>query len=318
MSGRSDRRDESAKIGSPGETGRASNDEPSAVRVVRHGAVGTIVLDRPDRFNALDVRTAQDLRRAGLALARDEAIRCVVLRGRPEVFCSGVDLKYVRDGGRAEDLDYLTPVDRVGALDPVEAWMPGADAARSRTPGAIFKQVLEYVNSTISEIRRAPKPFIAAVEGVAAAGGLGLALCCDLVLASDRASFEWAYGKTGLSGAESATFLLPRLIGLRGALDLALMSPRLDAREAERRGLVSRVVAAGEFDAELSELSERLGAGPTAALARQKRLLNRAVGMDGLDAQLDAEVEALVQSADSDEFSAGLERFFAGRDRRSE
>ncbi len=278
-------------------------DEASAIRVERRGAIGTIVIDRPDRFNSLDVRTAQDLRRAGLALARDEKIRCVVLRGRPEVFCSGVDLEYVRNGGSAEELGYLAP-----------------DAIRSdaSAPGAIFKQVLEYVNSTITEIRRAPKPFVAAVEGVAAAGGLGLALCCDLVLASERASFEWAYGKTGLSGAESATFLLPRLIGLRGALDLALLSPRLDAREAERRGLVSLVVATDDFDAEVGAVAERLAAGPTEALARQKRLLNRAVGMDGLDAQLDAEVEALVESADSEEFSAGLERFFAGRGRRKD
>jgi 2-(1,2-epoxy-1,2-dihydrophenyl)acetyl-CoA isomerase len=254
--------------------------------------VGTIRLDRPERFNALDVRTAQHLRKAGLALARDESIGCVVLRGRPDVFCSGVDLKYVREGGRAEDLAYLAP----------GAERPGA--------GAIFKQVLEYVNSTLVEIRRAPKPFVAAVEGVAAAGGLGLALCCDLVVASERASFEWAYGKTGLSGAESATFLLPRLVGLRGALDLALLSPRLDAREALQRGLVSRVVAADEFEAELAALADRLARGPRAAVARLKRLLNRSVGMDGFDAHLGAEVEALVDSADSAEFAEGLERFF--------
>jgi 2-(1,2-epoxy-1,2-dihydrophenyl)acetyl-CoA isomerase len=180
-------------------------------------------------------------------------------------------------------------------------------------PGAVFKQVLEYVNSAICEIRRAPKPFIAAVEGVAAAGGMGLALCCDLVIASERASFEWAYGKTGLSGAESATFFLPRLIGLRGALDLALLNPRLDAREAERRGLVSRVVASDEFDTEVAALAERLAAGPTGAMARMKRLLNRASGMDGLDAHLSLEVEELVTSANSPEFAEGLDRFLAGR-----
>lgn len=271
--------------------------EERAVRIERSGSVGTIVLDRPERFNSLDVRTAQDLRRAGLGLARDASVQCVVLRGRPEVFCSGVDLKYVREGGDPADLAYLAP-----------AGAPGATG-----PGAVFKQVLEYVNATISEIRRAPKPFVAAVEGVAAAGGLGLALACDLVVASERASFEWAYGKTGLSGAESATFLLPRLVGLRGALDLALLSPQLGAREAERRGLVSRVVAADEFDAEVHALAERLAAGPTGALARMKRLLNRAAGMDALDAHLGAEVEALVVSADSDEFAAGLERFFSRR-----
>jgi len=277
----------------------------SAVRIKRRGAVGVIELDRPERFNALDVRTAQDLRRAGIILARDESIRCAVVRGRPEVFCSGVDLKYVREGGRVEDLEYLLPKRDRG--------LAAAGNRSDRGAGVIFKQVLEYVNSTISEIRRAPKPFVAAVEGIAAAGGLGLALCCDLVVASERASFEWAYGKTGLSGAESATFLLPRLIGLRGALDFALLGSRLDAREALQRGLVSRVLSADGFEGELWEIAERLAASPTAALARQKRLLNRAAGLDSLDAHLDAEVEALVESADSEEFARGLEEFFAGR-----
>jgi 2-(1,2-epoxy-1,2-dihydrophenyl)acetyl-CoA isomerase len=274
-----------------------STSEKSAIRVERDAGVGSIFLDRPDRFNSLDVRTAQDLRRAALSLARDESVHCVVLRGRPEVFCSGVDLKYVQQGGCPADLGYLTPL---------------ATREQEVRPGAIFKQILEYVNSTLSEIRRAPKPVVAAVEGIAAAGGMGLALCCDLVIASERASFEWAYGKTGLSGAESATFLLPRLIGLRAALDMALLSPRLDAREALARGLVSCVVGADEFESELDALTRRLASAPTAAIARQKRLLNRAAGMDALDAHLDAEIEELVASADSEEFAAGLERFLAG------
>ncbi len=269
----------------------------SAIRSELRGGVGWITIDRPERFNALDVTTARDLRRAGLRLARDERARCVVLRGIQDVFCSGVDLKYVREGGRAEDLAYLAP---------------GAANAQARS-GAVFKQILEYVNGAISEIRRAPKPFLAAVEGIAAAGGLGLALSCDLVLASERASFEWAYGKTGLSGAESATFLLPRLIGLRGALDLALLNPRLDARAAERCGLVSRVFVAEEFEAEVERLAQRLAEGPVGAIARMKRLVNRAVGMDALDAHLGAEVEALVASADSAEFAEGLVRFFEHR-----
>ncbi|MCL4685752.1 enoyl-CoA hydratase/isomerase family protein [Myxococcota bacterium] len=266
-------------------------DEPVRTEIL--GAVGVITLDRPQRFNSLDVRTAQDLRRAGLRMARDPAVRAIVLRGRPGVFCSGVDLRYVRDGGRVEDLAYLTP-----------------DAA-TEGRGAIFKQVLEYVNGAIIEIRRAPKPVLAAVDGIAAAGGLGLALCCDLVLASERAVFEWAYGRTGLSGAESVTFLLPRLVGLRGALDLAWLSPRLDAHAARARGLVSEVLATDGFEAAVLEVAERLADGPADAYARTKRLLNRAAGMEALEAHLSAEVEALVESADSAEFTAGLERFFA-------
>ena len=271
------------------------NDGPIRTDLV--GGVGTIEIHRPDRFNSLDVHAAQELRRAGLRMARDPAVRAIVLRGSPGVFCSGVDLRYVRDGGSAEDLAYLAP--RTAA----------APALASR--GAIFKQVLEYVNGTIVEIRRAPKPVLAAVDGVAAAGGLGLALCCDLVFASERAVFEWAYGKTGLSGAESITFLLPRLIGLRGALDVAWLSPRLDARAALARGLVSEVLATDGFDAAVLGAARRLAEGPTESYARMKRLMNRAAGMEGLEAHLSAEVEALVTSADSPEFADGLERFFA-------
>ncbi len=271
--------------------------ETGAVRIGRRGAVGWIKLNRPERFNSLDITTARDLRRAGLQLARDEGVRCVVLQGLPEVFCSGVDLQYVREGGRPEDLAYLTP----GTTEP---------AVR---PGAVFKQILEYTNGALSEIRRAPKPFVAAVEGVAAAGGMGLALCCDLVVASERAHFEWAYGKTGLSGAESITFLLPRLIGLRGALDLALLSPRLDALQARQRGLVSLVLSPAEFRTGVEGLAARLAALPPGSVARTKRLLNRAVGMDGLEAQLGLEVEDLVASANSEEFARGLELFFARR-----
>lgn len=275
----------------------APPDPTAPIREERIGAVGVISIDRPERFNALDVRTAQDLRRAGLRMARDGAVRAVVLRGRPGVFCSGVDLAYVRAGGDPAELGYLAP---------------GAGAGGGGA-GAVFKQVLEYLNATLVEIRRAPKPFLAAVDGIAAAGGLGLALCCDLVLASERAAFEWAYGRTGLSGAESATFLLPRLVGLRGALDLALLSPRLDARAALARGLVSEVLPVEGFDAAVLDVARRLAESPAGALARTKGLLNRAAGMDELPAHLSAEVEALVASADSDEFAAGLERFFARR-----
>ena len=187
--------------------------------------VGHLRIARPERFNSLDVQTAQDLRQAGLSLARDPRARVVVVWGGDGVFCSGADLKYIRAGGADEDLGYLSPAARA---------TPGGYGER-------FKQILEYLHSTIAEIRRAPKPFIAAVDGAAAAGGFGLAMCCDLVVASERATFEWAYSKTGLTGAESSTFLLPRLVGFRRAMELILLNPRLDARRALELGLINRV-----------------------------------------------------------------------------
>ena len=260
-------------------------------------AVGYITIDRAERFNSLDVRTAQDLRRAGLALARNDEVRVVVLSGVEGVFCSGADLKYIRAGGDAEELGYLSP------------------AARD-TPagyGERFKQILEYLHSTIAEIRRAPKPFIAAVDGIAAAGGFGLAMCCDLVYASERAVFEWAYSKTGLSGAESSTFMLPRLVGFRRAMELVLLNPRLSAERAFELGLVTDVFPTLVFDGEVQRVATVLAQGPTAALGVAKGLINQAAGMDRFDVHLDRELDHLTRIADGAEFAEGIECFFAKR-----
>ncbi len=267
------------------------------IKTVREGAVGVITIDRRERMNSLDVDTARDFRRAGLQMARDPSVRAVVLRGVGGIFCSGADLKYIRDGGRDADLGYLTPGAR-----PVP-----------RGYGEVFKQILEYIHSTISEMRRAPKPFIAAVDGIAAAGGFGIAMACDLVVASERAQFEWAYGKTSLTGAESSTFFLTRLVGLRRAMDLAFLNPRLDARAAYELGLVSAVLPTEGFDREALAIAARLAAGPTPAYATTKNLINLAAGVDRLDHHLDLELEALARVADTPDFAEGLAAFFEKR-----
>jgi len=267
------------------------------IRIERQGAVGILTIDRRNRLNSLDVETAQDFRRAGLQLARDRAVRAVLIRGEGGVFCSGADLKYIRDGGDRTELGYLQPQTRE------------ADSGY----GEIFKQILEYIHSTISEIRRAPKPFIAAVDGPAAAGGLGIAMSCDLVVASERAWFEWAYFKTGLTGAESSTFFLPRLIGLRKALELVLLNPRLTAQEALSWGLINRVFPVDSLDAEALKIATELADAPTAAVGVAKNLLNQAVGMDRLDVHLDAELTELARIADGPNFAEGLAAFFEKR-----
>jgi len=261
----------------------------------RKGTIGIITLARPERFNGLDVKMARDLRKAALGYARDDAIRCVILTGGEKVFCSGADLRYVRQKGAEEDFSYLQPDAR-----DVEA-----------SYGASFKEILEYIHSTISEIRRAPKPFIAAVKGVAAAGGFGLAMSCDLVFAAEGASFEWAYPKTGLTGAESSTFFLTRLIGLRRAFGMVFLNPRLEAREALEAGLVNGVFPMEKFDAEVLGVAERLAAGPTRAYGMTKRLINDASGIDRLDTHMDKELKNLVEIAQGENFSEGLQAFFA-------
>jgi 2-(1,2-epoxy-1,2-dihydrophenyl)acetyl-CoA isomerase len=244
------------------------------------GDVGTITIDRRARFNSLDVETARELRKAGLQMARDASVRAVVLQGIDGVFCSGADLKEIRN---------------------------------APSYGDAFQEILEYIHSTISEIRRAPKPFLAAVDGIAAAGGFGLAMSCDLVIASERATFEWAYAKTGLTGAESSTFMLPRLIGLRRALELLLLNPRLDASRALEYGLINAVVPAASFDAEVQRIARQLASGPTEALGIAKELLNQAAGMDRLDVHLDRELEQLARIANGDNFAEGIGAFFEKR-----
>ncbi|MDX1661144.1 MAG: enoyl-CoA hydratase-related protein [Gemmatimonadota bacterium] len=271
--------------------------ETGPIRILRTGAVGVLEIHRPERFNALDVDTAQAFRKAGLRLARDEDVRCVVVRGTNGVFCSGADLKYVRERGDEGDFGYLLPE----GVGPEKGF------------GESFKQILEYLHSTISEIKRAPKPFVAAVDGIAAAGGFGIAMACDLVFASERSTFEWAYHKTGLTGAESSTFFLPRLVGLRKALELVLLNPRLSAVEAKDAGLINAVFDLEAFDDEVAEIARRLAAGPTRAYAVAKSLIHQAAGVDRLDFHLDEELAQLTRIADGADFAEGLSAFFDKR-----
>ena len=265
--------------------------------MTRDGAVGIITIDRRERFNAMDVTTAQEFRKAGLQFARAEDVRCVVLRGAGGVFCSGADLKYIRDRGERGDFGYLQPE----GVRPEQGY------------GESFKQILEYLHSAISEIKRAPKPFIAAVEGVAAAGGFGIAMACDLVFAAESAHFEWAYHKTGLTGAESSTFFLPRLVGLRRAMELVFLNPRLTAAEAREAGLITGVFPDDRLEEEVLAVARRLAAGPTKAYAVAKSLINQAAGVDQLDYHLDEELRNLARIADGADFSEGLAAFFGKR-----
>jgi 2-(1,2-epoxy-1,2-dihydrophenyl)acetyl-CoA isomerase len=269
----------------------------SHIRVSGEGAAGIITIDRIERFNSLDVETARDLRKAGILLARDPAVRAIVLRGSGGVFCSGADLKYIRGGGDRDDLAYLSP-----------------DGRKSEEGfGEIFKQILEYLHSTISELRRAPKPVIAAVDGIAAAGGFGMAMACDLVIASERATFEWAYSRTGLTGAESSTFFLPRLVGLRRAMELVFLNPRLTAQQALEWGLVTAIRPVATFEADVLDVAEHVASLPTEAVAIAKELMNEAAGIDRLDFHLDRELEQLTRIAGGRNFAEGLDAFFARR-----
>jgi len=141
-------------------------------------------------------------------------------------------------------------------------------------------------------------------------------MACDLVFASESATFEWAYHKTGLTGAESSTFFLPRLLGLRKALELVLLNPRMSAADALEMGLVNRVFPDAEFDERVAEIAATLAAGPTHAYAVAKNLIHQAAGVGQLDYHLDEELEALARIADEPNFAEGLAAFFEKRPAR--
>ena len=138
-------------------------------------------------------------------------------------------------------------------------------------------------------------------------------MACDLVYASERAVFEWAYGKTGLTGAESSTFFLPRLIGLRRAMEHVLLSPRIDAARAQEMNLINGIFSSESLDAEVLAIARRIAEGPAEALAIARSLVFQAAGVDRLDHHLDRELENLARIADGPDFAEGLDSFFEKR-----
>ena len=255
------------------------------VRIARDGAVGTIIINRSERSNALDLEGATALYQAGLWYAQDETIRVIVLRGTGKVFCSGADLKYIRTQVEAGKQSY----------------------------GAGFRQIVGYFHDLIRTFQRAPKPIIAAVDGIVAAGGIGIALGCDLVIASARSTFEYAYFKTALTGAEGTTFFLPRLVGLQQAMALALLNQQLSAHQACQMGLIGTVYADEKFDEAVAHTAQQLAAGPTASYATAKRLMRAAEGETQFADHLAHELDALTHAADGQDVKEGITAFFAKR-----
>jgi 2-(1,2-epoxy-1,2-dihydrophenyl)acetyl-CoA isomerase len=222
------------------------------LKVDRAGGVLTITLNRPEKKNAINGQMWVDLLATFRDAADDGDVRVVVITGAGGAFCSGADLS---PGGRGEDKHQLTRMRDV------------ADVCLA--------------------LHHLPKPVIAKVGGVAAGAGCNLALGCDLIVASDEARFSEIFARRGLTIDFGGSYVLPRLVGLHKAKELALFADVISAAEAERLGIVNRVVPAAELDAFVDDWAARLAAGPPLALSMTKRLLN-----DGLHMSLDQALEA--------------------------
>jgi enoyl-CoA hydratase len=248
-----------------------------AVRVERTGAVSTIVLDRPERRNAVDGATAQQLADAFRAFDADPAAGVAVLWGAGGTFCAGADLRAI-------------------ATATGNRLRPHGDGPMGPT-----RMLLS-------------KPTIAAVSGHAVAGGLELALWCDLRVVEEDAVMGVFCRRWGVPLVDGGTVRLPRLIGLSRALDLILTGRPVDAREAERIGLANRVVPTGQSRVAAEALAAEIAAFPARCLVSDRRSAYESVGVD-LQAALAREFELGKATVDSGESQQGAARFTAGAGR---
>jgi 2-(1,2-epoxy-1,2-dihydrophenyl)acetyl-CoA isomerase len=246
------------------------------VLIEREGAAAHIVLNRPDAGNSIDVALARALHEAAIAVDVDAAIRCVVIRGAGRIFCAGGDVHALHAAG-----------DGVPAL---------------------LTEITSHLHAAYVRLARLRKPVIVAVHGAAAGAGVGLACIGDIVLAVPAASFTLAYPAIGLSPDGGASWLLPRLIGMRRTQEWFLSNRRMAAEEAAAIGLITRVVAADALDENVRALTTGFAAAPTGALDVTKRLLLGGQHSD-FDAQLEAEALAIAAQSGSREAREGLSAF---------
>jgi 2-(1,2-epoxy-1,2-dihydrophenyl)acetyl-CoA isomerase len=244
--------------------------------------VATIQMNRPEALNALSLQLGLDLA-AAVRQSEADGARAVVLTGSGRAFCSGGDLREMKAMGEAE-----------GSME------------------AFLDAPLKALHEVIRLIRETPIPFIAAVNGVCAGAGTNFALACDLVIASDDASFNEAFVRIGLSPDCGGSFFLPRAIGEKRAAEALMTGSTISAQRAAEIGMINRVVPAGQLLSEASSFAAKLAAGPTAVIARVKRMMNATFSND-LQAQLTLEAECQMESGQSPDFKEGVAAFFEKR-----
>ena len=241
--------------------------------------VATVTLNRPEASNALDMDMGRDLLAAALLCEDDPAVRAVVVTGAGKHFCFGGDLRGMTEHG-----------DRVAAY---------------------LNELTTYIHAAIGSFTRMRAPVVAAVNGTAAGGGIGLLCMTDLAIAGRGSKFSLAYTGVALAPDCSTSFLLPRIVGRRRALELMLTNRALSADEALQWGLVNQVVDDAEVLGAAQALAARFAAGPTDSFGAVKRLVDAAD--PGLEGQMALEGRTIARQAASAEGREGVGAFLAKR-----
>jgi 2-(1,2-epoxy-1,2-dihydrophenyl)acetyl-CoA isomerase len=250
------------------------------VLLERRGPGAILTLNRPEKLNALDDALMRDLDRATREVAEDPEVRAVMVRGAGRAFMAGGDVAHFH-----AHLDTL-------ARDFIEA-------------GQGF-------HASVKRLRTMPKPVLACVHGAVAGGGLSVMLACDLAIASRDAQFSLAYANIGTSPDGGSSFTLPRIVGMRKALELAFLGERLDAEAALAAGLVNWVVDPDDLEPRADSLLGRLAAGPTFAYGRTKALFNETWDRP-MERQLDEELRSFALCVPTRDFAEGTGAFVAKR-----
>ncbi len=245
--------------------------------------VGTVTLNRPHVLNAFNLAMGQGLLETLADLAADDGVRAIVLRGAGRVFSAGGDIHQMMD-----------------------------DVHEGEDRAAYFRAPLTTFGEVVLALRRTPKPVLAAVHGAAAGIAFNVMLACDLKVAAETARFTQAFIKLGLSPDGGGSWMLPRLVGHARAAELAFLPTELDAATARDWGLVNWVVPEAAFEETVRGIAARVAAGPRAALARTKSLLDDAWDHT-LAEHIEAERLAQVANADSPDFDEGLTAFLEKR-----
>lgn len=249
----------------------------SSVLFEINNAIAFITLNRPDKYNAFN-REMSLLLQEKLDECKSKEVRCVFITGAGKAFSSGQDL--------------------VEIVDP-----NGPD---------VTTILAEHYNPIVTRIRKLEKPVVAAVNGVAAGAGANIALCCDLVVASQSASFIQAFSKIGLIPDSGGTYFLPRLIGWQKASALSMLGDKVSAEDAERMGMIYKVFANDIFHDEAVSLATTLSQMPTKGLALTKQALNQSLSSN-YEAQLHNEELLQQQAGNSYDYNEGVQAFLEKR-----